>query len=152
MQAWCGLPCWQPPSCLDPSCLEGALAPGLRPHPHPLDRLGLKGRPLLQERRHHRLLPIHVPAEGRTGRSRGPKQDQEPWSTAPEVSGCPLEQWGGLGGTAEGESRLSPSGGPGPQRWGRGRGSGAPSLQWEAAPSLDRGWHALPQGEAGTGQ
>ena len=76
------------PAALTPDDPKGPLTPHLRLHPPPrLPRP--QGLPLLQERRRHRLLSIHVPAEGRAGRGPGPKPDQEPGSAAPQVSKSP---------------------------------------------------------------
>ena len=109
-RVWCWLPCLQPPSCLDPT----SEAP-------PLQLLRPQGLPLLQERRCHRLLPIHVPAAGRAGHRPGPKPDQE-GSATPQVSKGPRGSGGGLGGAEEGIPRLqSVCPGPGEAVLGQGR-------------------------------
>lgn len=74
-RVWCCQRVFATPSCLEPSCAEGA----------PI--FPLTGLPsLLQEGRHHRPLPGHLPAEGGAGHSSGPAPDQEPRGAAPPVS------------------------------------------------------------------
>lgn len=118
---------------LTPDDPKGPLTPCLRLHPLSWPALLRPQRlPLLQERRCHRLLSIHVPAEGRAGRSPGPKPDQEPGGAAPQVSKGLGGSGGRLGGAEEGVPRL-PFVGPGPtlavlgRGLGGGRGPGVPS-------------------------
>lgn len=125
------------PVALTPDDPKGPLTPCLRLHPPPrLPRP--QGLPLLQERRRHRLLSIHVPAEGRAGCSPGQKPDQEPGGATPQVSKGPGGR-GRLGGAGEGALRL-PSVGPGPRLTVLGRGrrgaSPLPERRLECPPTL----------------